>query len=157
MRQRWGAGRAGMLGLVIGALAWSACGRKGGPPVPEPPPVSLEIHNHGFADVDVYVVPSPGAASSVRLTTVSGFASTTVSIRQLQLQPGNALQVQLHPIGSRVHWTSPQLSVSPGERVELDINADAAGSLVRTVLYPLPDTSDAPAPLQQHLRLRSRD
>jgi hypothetical protein len=71
----------------------------------------------------------------------------------MQLQPGDILQVQLHAIGSTSRWTSPALSVLPGERVALEINSDGYGGLGRTVMYPLPDTTDlGTAPLPRPVR-----
>jgi nitrous oxide reductase accessory protein NosL len=141
-----------LAGLALALLA-AGCLPKSKHPMPAPEPISLEIHNHAFADVDVYVAPSGSGSGSIRLTTVSGFANATVRVRAMQLQPGDILQVQLHAIGSTSRWTSPALSVSPGERVALEINSDGYGGLGRTVMYPLPDTTDlGTAPLPRPVR-----
>ena len=128
--------------LVVGA---GGCFSKPKRPVPVPPPVTLDIVSHAFADIDVYVVASPGA-SGLRLTTVSGFAKTTVHIRTMQLQPGGVLQMELHAIGSNSRWVTTSLSVSPGEHVVLEINSDANGDLSRSVLYPIPDDDSGGGP-----------
>ncbi len=128
------------------ALAAAACQRKGQAIEPEPEPVGLLVVNRGFFDVDVYVVMSTGASSAIRVGTVSGFSQTHFVLRPNQLQAGRVLQLRLHPIGTTVNWTTPTLSLSPGEQAELDINSDANGGLSRTVLYPLPDTTSAPLP-----------
>jgi nitrous oxide reductase accessory protein NosL len=131
--------RSAALAVMALAIVSAGCFHSSKRPVPKPLPVQLEIRNHAFADMDVYVVPSPGSSSSIRLATVSGFAKASLTIRTSQLQPGNVLQIELHAIGSRSVWYSPQLAVSPGEHVMLEINADASGYLGRTLLYPLPD------------------
>lgn len=126
------------LGAVVGLGLCAACFRAPRHAVPEPEPVTLEIQNHAFADMDVYAVTSAGGSPAVRLAMVTGLSSTRVSIRRAHLQPGGVLQLQLHGIGTRTQWVSPPLSVSPGERVALEINADATGNMSHTVFYPLP-------------------
>lgn len=123
-------------------------------------PVTLDIHNLAFADVDVYVVTSPGIASASRLITVTGFSKATVSVSVNHLQPGGILQLEMHAIGSRTQWLSPSLSVSPGEHVMLEVNVDAAGNMSHTLLYPAPDSSGvsaAPSSPRSHFSiLRTR-
>jgi hypothetical protein len=131
--------RSAALAVIATAILTAGCFHSSKRPVPKPLPVILEVRNHAFADMDVYVVPSPGTSSSIRMATVSGFAKATLTVRTSQLQPGDVLQIELHAIGSRSVWYSPPLAVSPGEHVMLEINPDASGYLGRTLLYPLPD------------------
>ena len=123
-------------------------------------PVTVDIHNLAFADVDVSVVTSPGIASTSRLVTVTGFSKATVSISMNHLQPGGILQLEMHAIGSRTQWLSPALSVSPGEHVILEVNVDAAGNMNHTLLYPAPDSSGVSTtpllPRSRFLTLRTR-
>ncbi len=134
--------RVGLRGALLGVAATifvaGGCFGKPKHPVPAPLPVTLDIVNQAFADVDVYVLASSGG-NGLRLTTVSGFAKTTVRLRPLQLQPGGVLQLELHAIGTNMRWVTMSLSVSPGEHVVLEIHSDANGNLSRSILYPLPD------------------
>lgn len=128
---------------VVGALLLAGgCFRKGKGIHPAPDPVTLVASNRGFFDVDVYVLPSP-SGNAMRLGTVTGFSEAKLLVRYNQLQAGGTLAVRLHGIGTVYVWDSPGLSVSPGERVALDIYTDADGRLSRSVLYPLPDLDPA--------------
>jgi hypothetical protein len=128
--------------VVAGAVA---CFGKPKHPMPALPPVRLEILNHAFADVDVFVLPSP-SGTGLRLTTVNGSGRGNVSIRTMELQPGGILQLELHAVGSRTHWRTASLTVVPGEQVVLEIQSDAYGNLSRSTLYPGPDGSEPPPP-----------
>ena len=145
MKGRLGGLRMAALGGGA-AVSGGACFHSSRRPAPVPPPITVQILNHAFADMDVYVVQSPGSSSAMRMATVSGFAKSTVTVRVAQLQPGNVLQIELHAIGSRTVWYSSQLAVSPGEHVMLEINADGNGNMSRTLLYPLPDPDGGTAP-----------
>ena len=138
MPARRSARRSAMLAAVATALVAGGCFSKPKHPIPEPEPVRLDITNHAFADIDVYVLPSANTGG-IRLTTVSGFAKASLKLRPLQLQPGGVLQMQLHAIGTTTRWITSALTVSPGEHVMLEIHADANGNLSRSMLYPLPD------------------
>jgi hypothetical protein len=138
MAARRGTVRGAVLAAVATVLAADACIAKPKHPVPAPEPVRMEIVNHAFADVDVYVLPSSGT-SGIRLTTVGGFGKATLTVRPLQLQPGGILQLELHAIGSNRRWLTTALPVTSGEHVMLEIHADANGNMSRSLLYPLPD------------------
>jgi hypothetical protein len=143
MTARPARGRGIRTAAAMLAVTAAACIHKGSAIEPAPQPVVLNVSNRGFFDVDVYALPS-GASSATRLGTVSGFSESQLVVRPSLLQPGYTLQVRLHPIGTSVTWTSPALSLSEGEQAILQIYSDANGSLNRSVLFPLPDTSSAP-------------
>lgn len=136
-----GRGRGTRRGWALAALAAAAlatgCLRKPKGVHPVQAPVTLEVSNRGFFDVDVYVLPS-SSGNAMRLGTVTGFSAATLVVRYAQLQAGGTLAVRLHGIGTSYVWDSPGVSVSPGDRVALDIYTDADGRLSRSVLYPLP-------------------
>ena len=121
---------------AIGLLA-AGCFRKPKHPEPAPAPVVLEVHNRGFFDVEIYNL-MPGGTTGSRLMGVTGFSAGQVVIRYMQLQPGGVLAVRVHAIGVPASWTSPGLSLSPGDHAELDIYSDANGTMNRSTLYPLP-------------------
>ena len=144
--------RRALLMTAATAVLAGGCFRKPKHPTPAPEPITLEMVSHAFSDVDVYVLPSL-SGGALRLTTVSGFGKASMRIRTMQLQPGYVLQLELHAIGTNTSWITPSLSVSPGERVRLDINSDATGNLSRSSLYPLPDEGgDGPPPPPSQLR-----
>lgn len=133
-----GMGR-GLVAVVALAVLASGCFWKGKGVQPAPAPVQLEVSNRGFFDVDVYAVSSSsGAGSGTRLATVSGFSTAQVIILRRHLQPGGVLMVRVHAIGTSGSWLSPALSVSPGDRVALDVYSNADGTLGRTQFYALP-------------------
>ncbi len=136
------------LAALAAVALLAGCFRKGKGVHPEPAPITLVASNRGFFDVDVYVMPS-AAGNAMRLGMVTGFSQASLIVRYAQLQPGGTLQVRLHGVGTAYVWDSPPVTVSPGDRVALDIYTDADGRLSRSVLYPLPDTNDdaSPAPV----------
>lgn len=143
MTARWAWRRMEVVAAAMFVAAGAACFNKGKGVEPAPQPVVLLVSNRGFFDVDVYAMPS-GPNSATRLATVSGFSEAELIVRPNLLQPGGALQVRLHPIGTSVTWVSPPLTLSEGEQAKLEIYSDATGSLSRSILYPLPDTTSGP-------------
>lgn len=145
-----GMGR-GLVAVAAIAVLASGCFWKGKGVQPAPAPVQLEISNRGFFDVDVYAVTSSsGAGSGTRLATVSGFSTAQITVLRRHMQPGGVLMVRVHAIGTNGSWLSPALSVSPGDRVALDVYSNADGTLGRTQFYalPAPESADTMARLR---------
>jgi hypothetical protein len=105
-----------------------------GAPVPT---ITLMVENSGYADVNMFAVRSEGLRG-VRLGTVTGNTTVTFRVRETNLQPGGLLQLQARPIGGRVTWTSPTLTVTTGSVVKLDLIALGSTDFTRSQLYLLP-------------------
>lgn len=135
--------RRALFAAVAVAAVSGACFRKPKHPVPVPEPVLLDIQNHGFPDVDVYVLPSATPGGAIRLASVSGFSKRSVHVRVSQLQPGFVLQLQVHAVGGIGSWISPAMAVGPGEHIVLEINTDATGNMNHSILYALPGMGGA--------------
>ncbi|MDE3220682.1 MAG: hypothetical protein KGO23_15050 [Nitrospirota bacterium] len=134
--------RGALVAVAACGLLAAGCFRKPKHPEPTPAPVVLEVHNRGFFDVEIYNL-MPGGTTGLRLMGVTGFSTGQVAIRYMELQPGGILAVRVHAIGVPFSWTSPSLSLSPGDHAELDIYSDANGNMNRSTLYPLPGTGGA--------------
>ena len=104
-----------------------------------PTVTSLTVRNRSFFDVNVYATPSPGGMP-VRLGTVTGSSSATFPIRALDLQSGDVLVVQVHPVGTRGTWTSDAVAISPGLSAVLDVSSDASGDCSRSSFYTIAST-----------------
>ena len=107
-----------------------------------PERIPLTVRNNGFFDVDVFSLQSGGGTGS-RLGTVTGNSTSQLLLRTSDLQSGGVLMLRLHAIGSNQAWTTPAVTVGRDIQVRLDIFADAAGNLSRSILYTavIPDTA----------------
>jgi hypothetical protein len=103
---------------ALGAAALSACyGRGRNAAVPQEA-TSLRVRNQSFLDHNIYVL-SGGTRS--RLGTVSGNTTSVLRIPPSFVQPGVPLRFVADPIGGNATPVSDQISVSPGDEVQLII------------------------------------
>lgn len=116
------------LGLIL-ALTLGACASTGSQRSPLPPEMTqtrVEVTNHNWSDMRVYVV---RAGNRFRLGTVSSMATAVFSLPRT-LSTTSGLQLIADPIGSReVHMTQP-LNVTPGQLVSFKIENHLAISSV---------------------------
>jgi len=103
------------------------------------PNVSLIVRNDGLFDVTIYALPSAGASTRIRLGSVSGVSSTTLSVPARNLQQGRVMQLLLHGLGARSSWVSPAVTLPEGTQAHLDIYASPSGDLSRSSFYVLTD------------------
>ena len=90
--------------------------------VPAPGPIPIRVRNENFLDMNVAVL-SGGVTR--RLGQVSGNGSGDFRINW-SVANGTTVALVATAIGSNARWTSPGLSVRPGQMIEVRI-----GSVIR--------------------------
>jgi hypothetical protein len=116
--------------LVVLTAALLACGpHRGGPAAraEAPADVTLQVTNHNFLDVTVFVV-HDGARLRVGLVTGSSTQSFTLPGRMVALSHELALVGE--PVGSRAVARTETLLVQPGQRIEWTLESDLRRSSV---------------------------
>lgn len=113
--------------LVLSSLCLvvAACHRG----TPEPPPgpearTTLKVQNEGFPDMTIYVLRS---SERIRLGTVTGNTTTTLTIPSYVLAGPTTLRFLADPVGGVRAPVSEEITVSPGDRVELIIPPSGGG------------------------------
>ena len=104
------------LGAATLLAACASCANRVAPGLAAQP-ISLEVTNENYLDVDVFVV---RGTSRYRVGTVGGNGSATLSI------PGNVivhgeLQLLADPIGSSEVYVTDRISVAPDQVVQLTV------------------------------------
>ncbi len=106
---------------VLLPLLFGACSHGGGSPQSAPDPnaaATVEVQNQGFADMTIYAL-SQGAR--VRLGFAGGHSTSRLPIPAYLVQGGRQVRFLADPIGSSRAPVSEEISVEPGETVELTI------------------------------------
>jgi hypothetical protein len=105
--------------LALTMLLVAACGAREVRPGHDPEGTPLQVTNHSWSDVRIFVVTTAGQRT--RLGTVTGSSSTTLQIPASVVGGGRELQIEALPIGTRSAATSFPLFVRPGETVGITI------------------------------------
>jgi hypothetical protein len=82
--------------------------------------VTVRVENQGFADVNVYAIPTSGGVRT-RLGTVSGHSTEILQVPPQLLFGISELQFLADPIGGAEASLSDKVMVSPGDEVTLMI------------------------------------
>jgi len=104
-----------VMALVAGV---SACSNGQAAPVDPMAPTYVEVQNRAFLDMTIYVVRS---GQRVRLGQVSGNSTATFELPKTMVNPGLPIRFQADPIGSSRTPFSQEISVNPGDTVQLTI------------------------------------
>lgn len=80
--------------------------------------VTVRIENQGFADVDVYAIPTSGGIKT-RLGTVTGHTTEILDVPRTLLFGLSELQFTIDPIGGGDATVSDKVIVQPGDEVDL--------------------------------------
>lgn len=112
--------RLALLLLAVGAATLPAGGcyrsaKGSGAPAAEQP-TTLRVRNQNFLDMNIYVL--RGGVRS-RLGTATGNSTATFRIPPSFVQVLTVLRFQADPIGGRSAPVSEEITVSPGDEVEL--------------------------------------
>ena len=127
-------GIPGHLGLVLLALAGlvPACAHKGEPGQGDdsaPPPnaeLAVEIENHNWSDVVIYLVRGTNAE---RLGMVGSLKNETFVLPYRRIGNGDA-RLRAYPIGGPAAFTSENLYVQPGQMVKWTLENDLTRSFL---------------------------
>jgi hypothetical protein len=84
----------------------------------------LRVENHGFNDVHLYTVSSHGARS---VGVVEGNTQRNIAVEWRQLEQ---ISFRIEVLAGRT-YTTPAVTASPGDQVELIIPDDPSGTYVR--------------------------
>jgi len=82
--------------------------------------VTVRIENQGFADVDMYVVPTTGGIRT-RLGTANGHSTTVFDVPKSLIFGITELRFVARPIGGGEGSLSDRITVQPGDEVTLTI------------------------------------
>jgi hypothetical protein len=82
-------------------------------------PTRIRVVNQGFPDMNIYVISSGG--ERVRLGTSTGNTTMTFNIPDYLVANGASIRFLADPIGGTRAPVSNEISVQPGETVELTI------------------------------------
>ena len=106
-----------LAGTVAGALSAACYGK--GKNAPEPVArTTVRVINQGFLDRNVYVL---RGSARTRIGTVSGNSTQLLTIPTSMVQAGTTLRFVADPIGGRAPAATQEVSVSPGDEVQLTI------------------------------------
>jgi len=118
MRIRW----ATILTALVTSVAAGACSANRARPDMWSSPASanvVTVRNDNWLDADVYVVYD---GSRFRLGFARGLSTTTLSLPHTLIHQGT-VRLMVDPIGSTSTFTSDQIVVSRGQRIELNVNS----------------------------------
>jgi hypothetical protein len=107
--------------VVLLVLSLSACGaakNSDSTNSPQRVPTTVEVTNHNWSDVVVYMVRN---SSRVRLGLVTSMNTSSFRVPPVLLGTGASLQLEARPIGARDQFRSPSLQVLPGQKIELTV------------------------------------
>jgi predicted small lipoprotein YifL len=97
----------------------ASCGtqRRGGPAVPQER-TTVRVQNQNFLDMTIYVLRN---SQRVRLGTVGGVSTQVLTIPSNLIFGATPLRFQADPVGATRTPTSFEITVSPGDQVQLII------------------------------------
>ncbi|MFL5516334.1 MAG: hypothetical protein ACJ8DJ_09260 [Gemmatimonadales bacterium] len=126
-----GVGRL-LLTACLAVMALSGCASKTDGEAQTPAaaanvPVGLEVENHGWADIVVYLV--RGTAEE-RLGTVGSLNSTVFTFPFHRLGTGNDARLKADPIGSDRVFYSEDIHIQPGQSIKWTLESDLSRSFL---------------------------
>ncbi|HEY7480902.1 MAG TPA: hypothetical protein VH680_10360 [Gemmatimonadales bacterium] len=89
--------------------------------------VALEVENHGWSDVVIYLV--RGTATD-RVGTVGSLRTMTFVLAYQKLGIGNDVRLRADPIGNLTPFTSENLQVHPGQWIKWTLESDLTRSFL---------------------------
>lgn len=124
-------GGRGTLLLLLGLTAVPAChhAKHDGQPTPDEAPVDvpLEVDNHNWLDVVIYVL-HDGERSRVGIANASSQSSFVLPARMVG--QGHELRLLGHPIGGEGGTLTETVTVQPGQYIEWTLESDLNRSAI---------------------------
>ncbi len=117
----------GLVCLLLGCGGKSEKSDPDGQPSPANAEVALEVENHGWSDVVIYLV---RGTSSERLGMVGSLNTKTFVFPYRRLGTGNDVRLRADPIGNSRTFTSEDLQVQPGQWVKWTLENDLTRSFL---------------------------
>jgi hypothetical protein len=119
----------GLIGLLLGCAS-----KSDGPeqdqnvePSQANAEVGLEVENHGWSDVVIYLVRGPAVE---RLGMVGSLNTKTFVLAYRRLGIGNDVRLRADPIGDLAAFTSENLQVHPGQWIKWTLESDLTRSFL---------------------------
>jgi hypothetical protein len=94
------------------------------PPASE---VSVEVENHNWSDIVIYLMRGTQAQ---RLGMVTALSTIHFAFPYQSLSTGGSLRLRAHPIGGPGTYTSEDLLVQPGQGVKWTLESDLSRSFL---------------------------
>jgi hypothetical protein len=118
--------RAPSQGLLLASLLLVACARHTMPREPEQrpsrdEPVSLEVENHNWSDMVIYL---DRGNLSERLGTVGTLHTAVFTFPYLKLGSTGTARLRADPIGNMRSFSSEQINIQPGQSLKWTIEND---------------------------------
>jgi hypothetical protein len=117
----------GLAGLLLGCASRSDEPDSEAPPSPATAEVALEVENHGWSDIVIYLV--RGTATD-RLGMVGSLNTTTIVFPYRKLGAGTDIRLRAYPIGGPRSYTSETLLVQPGQWIKWTLESDLTRSFL---------------------------
>ncbi len=117
----------GLIGLLLGCASRSE-ETDAGPPLSETTAeVALEVENHGWSDIVIYLV--RGTATD-RLGMVGALNTETFVFPYRKLGVGTDVRLRAYPIGGPRAFTSENVLVQPGQWIKWTLESDLTRSFL---------------------------
>lgn len=116
--------------LLLSLVLLAACAKRGpaeGAPTGQNSEIALEVENHNWSDVIIYLV--RGSASE-RLGMVGALNTETFVFPYRRLGIGGDVRLRAYPIGGPAGFTSENLYVQPGQWIKWTLESDLSRSFL---------------------------
>ena len=117
----------GLIGLLLGCAARSEEDASEAPPSPATAEVALEVENHAWSDIVIYLV--RGTATD-RLGMVGSLSTETFVFPYRLLGVGTDVRLRAYPIGGPRGYTSEGVLVQPGQWIKWTLESDLTRSFL---------------------------
>ena len=117
----------GLVGLLLGCASRTEDDRSEAPPSPATAEVALEVENHAWSDIIIYLV---RGTSTDRLGMVGSLSTETFIFPYRELGAGTDVRLRAYPIGGPRSYTSESLLVQPGQWVKWTLESDLTRSFL---------------------------
>ncbi len=117
----------GLVALLLDCGGKSEDERTGVEPSRANAEVALEVENHGWSDIVIYLV--RGTATD-RLGMVGSLSTKTFVFPYRKLGIGNDVRLRAYPIGGPRSFTSENVTVQPGQWIKWTLESDLTRSFL---------------------------
>ena len=117
----------GLAALLLGCAGKSEEENQDVEPVRPDAEIALEVENHGWSDIVIYLVRGTAAE---RLGTVGSLNTQTFVLPYRKLGIGTDVRLRADPVGGPRTFTSENLLVQPGQWVKWTLESDLTRSFL---------------------------
>jgi hypothetical protein len=117
----------GLAGILLGCASRSEDSDPDAPLSPASAEVALEVENHAWSDIVIYLV--RGTATD-RLGMVGSLSTATFVFPYRKLGVGTDVRLRAYPIGGPRAFTSEHVLVQPGQWIKWTLESDLTRSFL---------------------------